>query len=52
MKRFLFRAAHLQIRIIDADNGAEAINCDMVTMRNITLEFTKDRRVGLARDRH
>ncbi|EFN53345.1 hypothetical protein CHLNCDRAFT_137073 [Chlorella variabilis] len=31
------------VRIIDADNGAESINCDLITMQNITLEFTRNR---------
>jgi hypothetical protein len=35
-----------QIRIIDADTGAEAINSDLLTMQNITLQFTKPRWVA------
>ena len=37
----------IQVRIVDADNGAETINSDFVTMRNISLSFTVPRWAAL-----
>lgn len=37
----------IQVRIVDADNGAETINSDFVTMRNISLSFTAPRWAAL-----
>lgn len=43
LKAALPRAAAPQIRIIDADNGGEAINCDFMTYSNISVEVTAPR---------